>query len=344
MVNRVLVVFGAVASLLVLRPVGPLAQQSPTAGASKSWKAPRTPWGHPDLQGIWTTDEEIGVPLERPVDLGDRATLSDDEFSERAVRLKKKYFEDKKEDRPSEIGNGQGPVHWYEGGAHVSHRTSLIFDPPNGRMPEYTAEAKQRVVPHETEIMEGGSFSDGPFDGPEDLHLADRCITRGLPHTWLPSEYNNGFQIVQSPDYVVIFPERLHEARVIPFDSKPALYPSGRWLGESRARWDGDTLVIEVTNLSASTTWKKSPGPTRRLTERLTRVGPETVKVEVTVNDPTTWTRPWSFAVTGKKDPAYWQIFEYACHEGNYAVRNILSGARAQEKAAAAAASGKKSK
>jgi hypothetical protein len=160
----------------------------------------------------------------------------------------------------------------------------------------------------------------------------------------LPSEYNNGFEIVQSPDYVVIFAERLHETRVIPLDSKPPLYPTGRWLGESRARWDGDTLVIDVTNLSAATTWKKSPGPTRRLTERLTRVAPNAVKVEVTVNDPTTWTRPWSFAVTGKKDPAYWQIFEYACHEGNYAVRNILSGARAQEKEKekAAAASGAK--
>jgi hypothetical protein len=112
-------------------------------------------------------------------------------------------------------------------------------------------------------------------------------------------------------------------------------------MGESRARWDGDTLVIDVTNLNDRTTWRKSPGPTRRLTERLTRVAPDTVRVEVTVNDPTTWTRPWTFAVTGRKDPNYWQIFEYACHEGNYAMTNILSGARAQEKAAAAA--GKKS-
>jgi hypothetical protein len=123
---------------------------------------------------------------------------------------------------------------------------------------------------------------------------------------------------------------------VIPFDSTaPPTSKIGQWLGESRARWEGDSLVIDVTNLSDQTTWRKSPGSTRKLTERLTRVDPETVRVEVTVNDPTTWTRPWAFAVTGKKDPNYWQIFEYACHEGNYAMRNILSGARAQEKAGA---------
>src|SRR5262249_26011545 len=172
-----------------------------------------------------------------------------------------------------------------------------------------------------------------PFNGPEDLHLADRCITRGLPHTWLPSEYNNGFQIVQSPDYVAIFYERLHEARVIPLDGRPHLTPKiAQWFGDSRARWDGDTLVIDVTNMGDQTYWRKSPGSARRLTERLTRVDAETVKVEVTINDPTTWTRPWTFAVTGRKDPSYWQIFEYACHEGNYAMVHILSGARAEEK------------
>ena len=209
-----------------------------------------------------------------------------------------------------------------------------MIDPPNGRLPAYTPEAKNRIVPKGTEINAGGSGSNGPFDGPENLHLADRCITRGMPHTWLPSEYNNGFQIVQSPDNVVIYYERLHEARVIPFDSTaPPTSKIGWWMGESRARWEGDSLVIDVRNLSDRTTWRKSPGSTRKLTERLTRLDPETVRVEVTVNDPTTWTRSWAFAVTGKKDPNYWQIFEYACHEGNYAMRNILSGARARERA-----------
>jgi hypothetical protein len=341
MLNRALISCGAVVGLLLLGPVGPLAQESRTGGESKAWKVPRTSWGHPDLQGIWTTDAEIGVPFERPVDLGEKAVLTEAEYRQRVENLKKHYNDDKTA-RDGQVGNEQGPVHWYEGAKQISHRTSLVIDPPNGRLPEYTAAAKQRVIPKSTLINEGGSTTDGPFDGPEDLHLQDRCITRGLPHTWLPSEYNNGFQIVQTPDNVVIFAERLHEARVIPFNGPPPGATPGRWMGDSRARWDGDTLVVDVTNMSDKTYWKKSPGSTRRLTERLTRVDPDTVQVEVTVNDPTTWTRPWTFAVTGKRDENYWQIFEYGCHEGNYAMRSILSGARAEEKAAAKA--GKKSK
>jgi hypothetical protein len=137
---------------------------------------------------------------------------------------------------------------------------------------------------------------------------------------------------VQTADYVAIYFERLHEARVIPFGARADTPTIAWWMGESRARWEGDTLVIDVTNISDRTTWRRSPGPARRLTERLTRVDSNTVRVEVTVTDPTTWTRPWTFAVTGKKDENYWQIFEYACHEGNYAMWNILSGARAEEK------------
>jgi hypothetical protein len=337
MLSRVLAGCGVVASLVALPPSGSLAQESRSTDGSRTWKVPRTPWGHPDLQGIWTTDAEIGVPLERPVELGDKALLTDQEFADRAKELKKKYQDDKA-DRRSRPGDTEaGPEHWYEGGSAVSRRTSLIIDPPNGRMPEYTAAAKTRIVPKETEINSGGSTGKGPFDGPEDLHLADRCITRGLPHTWIRSEYNNGFQIVQSEHYVALYYERLHEARVIPFEgSAPPLSKVPRWMGESRARWEGDTLVIDVHNLGNQTTWRKSPGSTRKLTERLTRVDAETVRVEVTINDPTTWTRPWTFAVVGKKDPNYWQIYEYACHEGNYAMRNILSGARAQEKDAGA--------
>ncbi len=310
-----------------------------TTGRSKTWTTPRTSWGHPDLQGVWTTDAEIGVPVERPVDLGEKALLTDQEFAQREQALKKRYRDNKEDRRQREGTTGDGPEHWYEGGAKVSRRTSLVIDPPNGRVPEYTAEAKNRVVPKGTALgFVGGSMGGGPFDGPEDLHLADRCITRGLPQTWFPSEYNNGFQIVQSPDYITIFYERLHEARVIPLDGRPHVNPSMRlWLGDSRARWQGDTLIVDVTNFSDRATFRKS-GTTLHLTERYTRVDADTVKVEVTVDDPTTWTRPWTFAVTGKRDGSYWQIFEYACHEGNYAMRHILSGARAQEKAAAAPA------
>src|SRR2546425_10679810 len=260
--NRWVTLFGVVLVATALATLnGAQAPQVANTNDVTRNSLPRTPWGHPDLQGVWTTDGEIGVPIERPVDLGTKAVLTDEEFAQRAAAIKKRY-EDRKEDRKVREGDPEaGPEHWYEGSKHASRRTSLIIDPPDGRMPEYTAEAKQRVVPRGTEINAGGSFGNGPFDGPEDLHLADRCITRGLPHTWLPSEYNNGFQIVQTADHVAIYYERLHESRVIPFDSRlPRTSRIGSWMGEAHARWDGDTLVIDVTNLSDRTTWRKSPG------------------------------------------------------------------------------------
>ena len=307
------------------------AAKSSTASAAAVAK---TPWGHPDLQGVWTSDEEIGVPLERPVELGTKAVLSEDEYRKRAEMLKKRY-QDNKDDRGSEIGNGQAAVHWYEGGQKISYRTSLVIEPSNGRIPPYTADAEKRVVKKGTELgFVGGSFGSGPYDGPEDLALTDRCITRGLPQTWFPSEYNNGFQIVQSADTLTIWYERLHEARVIPLDGRPHLKGVRQWFGDSRGRWEGNTLVVDVTNFSENTTFRKSSS-TLHLIERYTRVDPETIRVELTFDDPTTWTTPWTFAVTGKKDPAYWQILEYACHEGNYGMRNMLSASRAEERAAA---------
>ncbi len=317
-------------------PVHTAAQgaQATNTSAASNWTASKTPWGHPDLQGVWTTDLEIGVPLERPVELGEKALLTEAEYRQRAEALKKHYSDDKA-NRAGEIGNEQGPVHWYEGAKHISYRTSLVIDPPNGRIPPYTPEAQKRVVRKGTELgFVGGSFGKGPYDGPEDLALVDRCVTRGLPQTWFPSEYNNGFQIVQSADYVTIFYERLHEARVIPLDGRPHLMGQVRqWIGDSRGRWEGNTLVVDVSNFGEQTSFRKS-STTLHLMERYTRVDADTVRVEVTVDDPSTWTKPWTFAVTGKKDPAYWQIFEYACHEGNYGMRNMLSGARAEEKAA----------
>ena len=311
-------------------------REAKTSSSSESWSPPRTPWGHPDLQGIWTTDAEIGVPIERPVEFGEKAVLTDQEFAQRERALKKLYQDNKEDRRVRDGSTGAGPEHWYEGGRQVSRRTSLIIDPPNGRVPEYTPEGKTRKVPAGTELgFVGGSMGKGPFNGPEDLHLADRCITRGLPQTWFPSEYNNGFQIVQARDYVAIFYERLHEARVIPLDGRPHLASNIRQsIGDSRGHWEGETLVVEATNFSDRARFRKS-GSTLRLTERFTRTDPDTVKVEVTIEDPTTWVRPWTFAVTGKKDASYWQIFEYACHEGNYSMLHILSGARAQEKAEA---------
>lgn len=340
MKHRLLASYGVLASVVALAGLVGLGAQAPDAG--KTGAAWRTSWGHPDLQGIWTTDKEIGVPFERPVELGDKAVLTDQEFAARAQAIKKRY-QDEKADRKVRTGDTEaGPEHWYEGGLHSSRRTSLITDPPNGRMPEYTAEGKQRVVPKGSALgFVGGSFTKGPYDGPEDMALTDRCITRGLPQTWIPSEYNNGFEIVQSPDYVTIFYERLHEARVIPLDGRPHLDPSmGQWMGDSRGRWEGNTLVVDVTNFDRTTFHKSSRA--LHLIERYTRVDADTVTVATTIDDPAIWTKPWTVAITGRRDPSYWQIFEYACHEGNYSMRHMLSGARAQEKAAAAAAQTKK--
>ncbi len=327
-----------VCALVGLFSVHTAAQDAKAGNTSVSGNrsALKTPWGHPDLQGVWTTDSEIGVPLERPVELGEKSTLTEEESRKRAEALKAKYNDDK-EARGDEVGNGQAAVHWYEGDRHASNRTSLIINPPNGRFPAYTPEAEKRVVKKGTAIgFVGGSFGPGPYDVAEDLALVDRCITRGLPNTWFPSEYNNGFQIVQSADAVSVWYERLHEPRVIHLDGRPHLPPQVRqWFGDSRGRWEGNTLVVDVTNFGEQTSFRKSTSGLH-LTERYTRVDAETVRVEITVDDPTTWTKPWTFAITGKQDPAYWQIFEYACHEGNYGMRNMLSASRFQEKQKAA--------
>jgi len=316
----------------------PGSERETAATATSDGKVPRTPWGHPDLQGVWTTDAEVSVPLERPRALGERAVLTGAELAARLEFEKKLARDDPAERDPLRYGPvGDGPVHWFEWGTQPSARTSLIIDPPDGRIPAWTAEAQARVVDGTRAVGYGdraGSLGNGPFNGPEDLSLADRCITRGLPTTWLPQVYNNGFEIVQSSDHVVVYYERLHEPRVIPLNRDSHLTPNIRqWMGDSRGHFDGDTLVVDVTNFSDRTSFRRS-GEMLHLIERYTRVDAETMRVEVTVDDRTTWTRPWTFAVTGKKDRSYQVIYEYACHEGNYSLANILKGARAEEREA----------
>ena len=331
-----------IAAIIVIGSVAVLpAGQAPVSGsngggsASDPWVPKRTEWGDPDLQGIWTTDSEFNVPVERPREFGTRAVLSEEEVAARVREAERRARDDKAERRQlREDQTGDGPEHWYEQGKIASRRTSLIIDPPDGRIPPLTPAGEQRVKAERAK----GSFSNGPWNGPEDLDLRDRCITRGVPNTWFPSAYNNGFQIVQAPGYVAIYPERLHEARVIPLDGRPHIGRGVRqWIGDSRGRWEGDTLVVEVTNFSEKSHFRGA-AENLRVVERYKRVDADTVTVEFTVEDPTTWTRPWTAMLTAKKDPSYWQVFEYACHEGNYGMFNILSGARAQEREAERAA------
>ena len=318
------------AALAALLLPAPAAGQEAHGGAEF-----RTPWGDPDLQGIWDTDALRSVPLERDPEYGERAVISDEELAARAAREQLRAVDDPSVRPDGDRENLRTPVHWDEWSDNPSPRTSLIVDPPDGRIPPLTLAAQHRQIDPSTVIgFAGGSFGDGPFNGADDFNPIDRCITRGLPNTWFPSIYNNGFQIVQNRDYVAILYERLHEHRIIPLDGRAPLDANIRtWFGDSRGRWEGDTLVVEVTNFSDQTNYRGA-GAVLELTERYSRVDEETVRVEITVNDPSTWTRPWTAVIEAQSDPSYWQIFEYACHEANYNMTFMLEAARAADRAA----------
>ena len=298
-----------------------------------------TPWGDPDIQGLFTTDDELGVPFERPEQFGTRETVTDQEFAEREAQAARQTATDAEEfvvpRAGGRGGDGTGPpAHWLERG-RPSRRTSIVIDPPNGRIPFLNDEARKRSAV----AVNARTTGNRPFDGPEALDLYDRCITRGLPHVLFPTIYNNTSQIVQGPGYVAIRYEMIHDARVIPLDGRPQLSPAIRqYFGDSRGRWEGDTLVVEVTNFPANMVNYRGATASLRLTERFRRVGVDTVRYEVTISDPATFARPWTAALTLRSGTGLPDVFEYACHEGNYAMRNILSAARAEEKAASATA------
>jgi hypothetical protein len=312
--------------------VASLAGQAP----AKSWTAPKTAWGDPDISGLFTTDDELGVPFERPVQFGDRQVVTAEEFAQRQGQAERQEEADREafvaprttvEGGPAAGGTGP-PAHWIERGK-PSRRTSLIIDPPDGRIPFVNGEARLRAAAASARTPERPSFN-----GPEDLDRYDRCITRGFPHVIFPTIYDNTSQIVQGPGYVSIRYEMIHDARVIPLDNRPHLSPAIRsYFGDSRGHWEGDTLVVDVTNFSKDAGYR---GATMNLhvVERFKRIDANTVHYELTVEDPTTFSRPWTASLDLKKDPRQVQVPEYACHEGNYAMFNILSGSRAQERAA----------
>ncbi len=307
----------------------------PQAGA-QGWTPPRTPWGDPDIQGIFTTDDELGVPFERPEEFGDRAVVTEEEFASRVDQSGRQAARDAEafvEQAPAAAGGTGPPAHWLERG-RPSRRTSVVIDPPNGRIPYLDEEARQRSA----RAVNARTTGPGPFQGPEDLDLYDRCITRGLPHAIFPTIYNNTSAIVQGPGYVGIRYEMIHDVRIIPLDGRPHLSPGLRhYFGDSRGRWDGDTLVVDVTNFPTGSINYRGAGASLHLTERFRRVDARTVRYEVTVEDPATFARPWTAALSLRMDDRLTDVFEYACHEGNYAMRNILSGERAGEQAARAA-------
>ena len=305
------------------------------AGPGGRWTPPRTPWGDPDIQGIFTTDDELGVPFERPEQFAGRATVTDEEFAQRLSQSRQQAEADAEEvvvprsGGGAEGGGGTGPPsHWIERGK-PSRRTSIVTDPADGRIPYLNDEARQRSAAAVNARTSGRS----PFDGPEAMDLYDRCIRRGFPHLIFPTIYDNTSQIVQGPGFVSIRYEMIHDARVIPLDGRAHLSSRVRQhFGDSRGRWEGDTLVVDVTNFPTRWINYRGAGALLHVTERFRRVDDNTVRYEVTVEDPSTFSRPWTAALSLKKDGRQVQVPEYACHEGNYAMKNILSGARAEEK------------
>ncbi|HEY3518585.1 MAG TPA: hypothetical protein VGL98_16170 [Gammaproteobacteria bacterium] len=294
-----------------------------SAAAARQW---RTPWGHPDLQGTWSSDDVRGIPLQRPEELGTRAEQTDEEFAER------------------QRGNDQQVARLREGGtAFLAERgvrsfrqTSLVVDPPNGRMPPLTAEGQKRT--DETQARRRSRPSSW-----EDRSLYDRCLTRGPVGSILPVIYGNGLEIHQTPNEVVIRYEMIHETRIIPIDDpRPRLGEAIKmYMGDARGRFEGETLVVETQNLIGKTAIGNNGNgtpltPSARLVERFTRVADDQIDYSVTVTDPETYTAPFTIAFPITPQPDY-QVLPYECHEGNMALANILSAARAEDRAIAEA-------
>ena len=333
--SRLVLLGGAMAAACVLTVVPMLAQTSAAGGASDAkWVTPRTAWGDPDLQGIWPSSEMIGVPLQRDPKLGTRAFLTDEEFAQRQKQATQQEAADSEEFVAARTGGGDGtgpPNHWGERG-RPQRQASLIVDPPNGRMPPMTPDGERRAADRARRSSTGA----GPFNAPDDLDYYDRCISRGVLGSIAPVVYNNGTEIVQSPGYVAIRYEMIHDTRIIPLDGRPAVSAAVRQhAGLARGHWEGDTLVVETTNFNGTigVTGNGRLMPTSdalKMTERFTRIDATTIQYEATVDDPKTWTGPWRVSFPLRRDDDY-GFFEYACHEGNNAMRNILSGARAAE-------------
>ncbi len=335
----------AVFALVVLSSPHASAQaQTTAADAAEPFL---TPWGDPDLQSIW--NNFTITPLERPANLADQEFLTAEEAAAREQRAIEGI---ERQNAPSEVRTEPLPVggnvgaynsYWTEQGTRVvpTRRTSLIVDPPNGRLPDLTAEALARITSPEYRRLADAKDGRVPANGPEEMGLSERCLWyRGIPS--FPTGYNNNYQIFQNREFVIILQEHIHDVRVIPLDGRPHLPSHVRqWAGSSRGRWDGDTLVVETTNLRQPfiRRWNRPEHSLSRgdmsdavhVVERFTRTERDTLDYEFTVTDLKTWTRPWSGSLPMARTDG--PIYEFACHEGNYGLANMLAGSRADERA-----------
>ncbi len=320
----------AVAGALVALGAGPVAGQTaarrPAANAPKKTYLPaKTAWGDPDLQGVYTNKDENGIPFEKPSQFEGKSIedVDDSEFAE-AVRARNAASVA----RAPGIGGadtGAGPVHWYEHYEARNSRPWLVVDPPDGKIPATLPAAQQRAA-----ARAAARSGRGPADSYEDRSLYDQCITRGLPGSMMPAIYGNSYQIHQGPGFVAIRYEMIHETRIIPLDARAHVGSRiATYMGDARGHWDGNTLVVETTNFRDP---NRGASEKLRLIERFRPVAPNSVEWSVTYDDAATWAKQWTFAMNLTKDPSQ-PPFEYGCHEGNYGLRNILSAARAEEKA-----------
>jgi hypothetical protein len=344
-----------VLAIVIIIPVGraTIAGQSGSAAKAKpapavsTWTAPRTPDGQPDLRGVWANNN--ATPLERPEALAGRQFLTDEEVA----RLKAKAGDLFNGDGDAAFGDeifvaalsgreryvadsfdkdtGNYNSFWLAD-RDFDNRTSLIMDPADGRVPPLTPEAQRK-----TEAAAAARKARGPADSYEDRPLSERCITFGMPD--LLAGYNSYYQIAQTPGYVAIATERIHDVRLVPLDGRPHASQGIRlWNGDSRGHWEGDTLVVDTTNFSEKTDFRGS-SKNLHMVERFTRKGPNNLEYQITLSDPTTWTKPWTLMIPLRKSTD--KIYEYACHEGNKGIAGVLAGARAQEKKAVLANQGK---
>ncbi len=280
----------------------------------RDYTAPRTPWGTPDFQGVWTGDAADGIPMERADDVGNAAILTPEQAAARRERgTLGSIWGYEAEWRDTTLGYVKSAP---------SRQVSMVVDPPDGRIPPMTAEGERLAAEERAARL--------PLpEGPEHLSSWVRCITRSLVPT--PGVYNNGFQIMQGPNHVAMQVEMLHETRVIPTDGSPFVGSDiASWRGDARGHWDGDTLVVEIRNFNGKAPFQGS-SDALTMTERYTRTGPDTLEYRFTIDDPKVFTRPWTGMFTYVRDEAQYELVEYACHEGNYGMTNILSGSRAKE-------------
>lgn len=318
----------ATIALASLAPVG-LSGQARSV-AKSAWTPPRTPDGRPDLQGVWNFS--TATPVERPEGWGEFLTPA------QVAQLEQQRKNDDEEyDKDKKGSTGTYNTFWIDRGSAVvgTKRSSLIIDPPDGRFPPLTPEAKERTAADRRREQKPGSQRDTV----EDLNLGERCILAFNAPPMFPRLYNNNVQLLQTPGYVAVYHEMVHDVRVVPLDNRPHIGPRiQEWLGDSVGRWEGDTLIVETRNFRKEFTsrgFNAKPSEALHLVERFTRVGPDELRYQFTVTDPATWTKSWTAELPMNRTQDL--IYEYACHEGNYSMTNALSGSRTAEKAADAA-------